>query len=76
MNTLILLAALSVGGCEGGVCSPINHASIGIAAPVKRLVVLQPVRRLVKAKTIRGFLHHPRLLRRLASFRIRRGCCR
>lgn len=70
MNTLILLAALSAGGCEGGVCSPINHASIGIATSVKRLVTSQPVRRLVKAKTARGFL------RRLASFRICKRRCR
>lgn len=75
MNTLILLAALSTGGCEGGVCNIGDHVSISIVSPVKRLVASQPVRRMVKAKTVRGFLHLPRFLRRLANFRICKGRC-
>lgn len=74
INTVILLAALSTGQCEDGVCAVRDRPIVGHVVLVRRLVEQQPARRLVKARFTRGFLHHRRPLCRVLGFSFRGRC--
>lgn len=77
MNTLILLAALSAGGCEGGVCTVDAHATASsccdtscAAMPVQRFT--GAVLTLARERPVRRFLHNRRSLRRWGRVFFRR----
>jgi len=84
MNSLILLAALTAGQCEGGVCK-VDAVEVSAAVgkgscerlalpgrPVRRVAGL--VRTIVHAKPLRSFVRHRQPLRRLARGLVLRRC--
>ena len=84
MNSLILLAALTAGQCEGGVCrvDAVEISAAGHKTRSERLILpVRPVRRaagLVRAiareKPLRSLVRHRQPLRRLARGLAIRRC--